>query len=283
MSKRSKIFLFVLIILSVLMAVFVAISANEDSQLHGFYKVIGTPVYYIQKAFSSIGNSIGQRITILQDYKEIQAEMDELRSENEALSSLEDENARLERENAELRGLLGLKENIQEYELCRADVITQDVTDWFNEFTIDVGTADGVQNGYVVITSQGLVGIVYNAGLVSSKVRCIIDEQNVLMARISGNDELVRVCGTTNENYEGLLRVDRISPDADIKEGDVLVTAESGGVYPRGLKIGTVVRVGIAGDGARFAEVESSVHFSTLISVSVLIPETLMDSAQTNN
>ncbi len=273
MSKKSKIFLFVLIILSVLMAVFVAISANADSQLHGFYKVIGTPVYYVQKAFSSVGNAIGQRITILQDYKEIQAEIEGLREENEYLSSLEDENARLERENEELRTLLDMEETIRAYKIVRADVITQDVTGWFNEFTIDVGTAHGVQNGYVVITSKGLVGIVYNAGLVSSKVRCIIDEQNVLMARFSHNDELVRVCGTTNENYEGLLRVDRIAPDAEIQEGDVLVTAESGGVYPRGLTIGTVVRVGVAVDGARFAEVEPSVHFSTLISVNVLIPQ----------
>lgn len=273
MSKKSKIFLFVLIILSVLMAVFVAISANADSQLHGFYKVIGTPVYYVQKAFSSVGNAIGQRITILQDYKEIQAEIEGLREENERLSSLEDENARLERENEELRDLLDMEETIREYRILRADVITQDVTGWFNEFTIDVGTAHGIQNGYVVIAAKGLVGIVYNAGLVSSKVRCIIDEQNVLMARISHNDELVRVCGTTNENYEGLLRVDRIAPDAEIQEGDVLVTAESGGVYPRGLTIGTVVRVGVAVDGARFAEVEPSVHFSTLISVNVLIPQ----------
>lgn len=274
MSKKSKIFLFVLIILSVLMAVFVAISANADSQLHGFYKVIGTPVYYIQKAFSSVGNAIGQRITILQDYDKIQAEMEGLRAENEHLSSLEDENARLERENEELRALLEMEEIIREYKILRADVITQDVTGWFNEFTIDAGTAQGIQNGYVVITSKGLVGIVYNAGLVSSKVRCIIDEQNVLMARISHNDELVRVCGTSNENYGNLLRVDRIAPDAEIKEGDVLVTAESGGVYPRGLAIGTVVRVGVAVDGSRFAEVTPNVHFSTLISVNVLIPET---------
>ncbi len=273
MSKRSKIFLFVLVLLSVLMAVFVAISANEDSPLHGFYKVIGTPVYYIQKAFSSVGNAVGQRITILQDYDEIQAEIDEVREKNDQLSMLEDENARLERENEELRALLNLQEVIDDYKLVRADVVTQDVTDWFNEFTIDVGTADGVQNGYVVITSKGLVGIVYNAGLVSSKVRCVIDEQNVLMARISGNDELVRVCGTTNENYDGLLKVDRIAQDAEIKTGDVLVTAESGGVYPSGLKIGTVVRVGVSGDGSRFAEVEPSVHFSSLISVNVLIPE----------
>lgn len=273
MSKKSKIFLFVLIILSVLMAVFVAISANADSQLHGFYKVIGTPVYYVQKAFSSVGNAIGQRITILQDYKKIQAEIDSLREENEHLSSLEDENARLERENEELRALLEMEETIRDYKILRANVITQDVTGWFNEFTIDVGTAQGVQNGYVVITSRGLVGIVYNAGLVSSKVRCIIDEQNVLMARISHNDELVRVRGTSNENYEGLLRVDRIAPDAEIQEGDTLVTAESGDVYPRGLTIGTVVRVGVDVDGTRFAEVEPSVHFSTLISVNVLLPQ----------
>ncbi len=273
MSKKSKIFLFVLVILSVLMAVFVAISANSDGQLNGFYKVFGTPVYYIQKAFSSVGNAVGQRIEVLQNYKEIQAEIDSLRDKNEELSALEDENARLERENEELRNLLEIQETIEEYKILKANVIHYDVTGWFNEFTIDAGTANGIKNGYVVTTSQGLVGIVYNSGLVSSKVRAIIDEQNILMARISGSDELVRVRGTSNENYEGLLQVDRISPEALIEVGDTLITAESGGVYPRGLKIGTVVRIGVAADGSRFAEVKPSVHFSTLISVSILIPE----------
>lgn len=273
MSKKSKIFIFAFLLLSILMAVFVVLSASEDSRLHGFYKVIGTPVYYIQKGFTSVGNAIGRRVTVLQNFDEIQHEMQELQSENDAMSDLKNENARLREENEELRRLLEMKETIREYRLCSANVITADATDWFNEFTVDVGTRDGVQNGYVVITSRGLVGIVYNAGLVSSKIRCIIDEQNILMARISENNELVRICGTSNENYGAALRVDRISEDAVIEPGDVLITAESGGVYPKGLTIGTVTAVGIAEDGIRYAEVLPSVNFSTLVSVSVLIPK----------
>jgi rod shape-determining protein MreC len=173
--------------------------------------------------------------------------------------------------NEELERLLGVKEIVADYTLLRASVITKDITDWFNEFTIDVGTKDGVKNGTVVMTSYGLVGLVYNAGYNSSKVRCIVDERSELMCRIKRNDELLRVSGTTNENFTAGLVADRIAKNAAIYVGDVIITADSGDVYPAGLTVGVVSEVTVDEDGNRYATVVSDVNFTSLTSVTVLV------------
>ena len=130
-----------------------------------------------------------------------------------------------------------------------------------------------IKNGCVVITSKGLVGIVYNAGLASSKVRCIVDEQNIIMARVFRNNALVRVRGMSNENYEHLLELDRITDQTTLYVGDEIISAESGGVYPKGLLIGTVVQINEdAQTKKRTAYIEPAVDFMAISHVYVLMP-----------
>lgn len=256
-----------------LLVVLIAVSSRPGSSLHSVYKVIGTPFQYIQRGFSSFGRSIKNAFSVIGDYSEIKDRISELQEENDSLKNLENENEKLKEENAELRDLLELKGYFEDYNMVAANIISEDVTDWFNEFTIDRGTSDGLENGCVVITSKGLVGIVYNAGPASSKVRCIVDEQNVIMARISRNNTLVRVRGMSNENYEHMLELDRIADQTTLYAGDTIITAESGGVYPKGLVIGTVVRIEEnAESGTRTAYIEPAVDFTAVSHVYVLMP-----------
>lgn len=273
MDKKTKRFIFILAGITVLLVVFLAISSRPDSALHSVYKAIGTPFQYIQKGFTSFGRSIKNAISVIGDYSEIKDEVESLREENDTLKHLANENEKLKEENNELRDLLGLKGYFEDYEMIAANIIAEDVTDWFNEFTIDRGSADGIYNGCVIITSKGLVGIVYNTGLVSSKARCIVDDQNILVARILRNNALVRVRGMSNENYTHMLKLDRIADQTSLYAGDVIVTAESGSVYPKGIVIGTVVE--LAEDTQtkkRIAYIEPAVDFTSVTHVYVLLP-----------
>lgn len=278
MSRKKKASVFILILLTVVSITLIVLSATSD-KLNGFFRLLGTPVRSLQKGITQLGDSIGQRFSVMREYEAIKEEMNRLGDENEALRL---ENARLsglEAENEEFRRLLDIKEKVADYQLVKASVITKDITDWFNEFTIDLGTRDGVVNGTVVMTSYGLVGLVYNAGNSSSKVRCIIDERSELMCRIQRNDELLRVRGTTNENFTAGLVADRIAKDAAIYVGDVIITADSGGVYPAGLIVGVVTDVDYDADGNRIAVVGSDVNFNTITSVTVLVRR---DSGETD-
>ena len=243
----------------------------EPDRLNGAFRVLGTPVRSLQRAVTRLGDNISQRFSVMRENKAIKAEIDRLIEENDALRQRNAELEPLVGKNEELERLLGVKEIVADYTLLRASVITKDITDWFNEFTIDVGTKDGVKNGTVVMTSYGLVGLVYNAGYNSSKVRCIVDERSELMCRIKRNDELLRVSGTTNENFTAGLVADRIAKNAAIYVGDVIITADSGDVYPAGLTVGVVSEVRVDEDGNRYATVVSDVNFTSLTSVTVLL------------
>jgi len=274
MRSKTKRVIFILAAVTVLLVVFIAVSSNPNSSLHSAYKVIGTPFQYIQKGFSSIGTSIKESFSVIGDYSEIKEKITVLQEENDSLKNLESENTKLKEENAELRELLALKGTFENYDMIAANVIAEDVTDWFNEFTVDCGSADGISNGCIVITSKGLVGIVYNTGVTSSKVRCIVDDQNVLMSRIMRNNALVRLTGMSNENYTHMLKLDRIADQTTLYEGDTLITAESGGVYPKGLVIGTVTEIKEDKQtGNRVAYVQPAVDFTSVSHVYILMPQ----------
>lgn len=274
MQKKTKRVIFILATITVLLVVFIAVSSNPDSGFHSVYKVIGTPFRYAQKGLTSLGQNIKSAFSVVGDYSEIKDEIEKLKEENDTLKNLENENDKLKEENVELRELLELKGYFENYDMVAANVIAEDVTDWFNEFTVDCGTADGITNGCIVITSKGLVGVVYNAGPVSSKVRCVVDDQNVLMARISRNNALVRLKGMSNENYTHMLKLDRIADQTTLYEGDTLITAESGGVYPKGLVIGTVIDIQENKEtGTRTAYVEPAVDFTAVSHVYILMPQ----------
>ncbi len=279
MTKRRKIVFFILIVLTVLGVALIVISAS-GTKLDGIAGFLGSPVRRLQKAVTGIGDDIGKNTSVKRDYKGVLEEIERLTAENERLKQLEREYGALSEENEELRRLLGMEERAEGYDIRRASVITKDLTDWYNEFTIDLGSADGVVNGTVVVTSYGLVGLVCGTGKHDSKVRCIIDERSSLMCRIERNSELLRVTGTSNENFTAGIVADRIAKNAAVYVGDRIVTADSGGVYPPGIVVGTVVSVGVDAEGNRYAELSSDVRFTALTSVTVLIPKAPAESEQ---
>ena len=272
MNKNTKQFIIILCVLIVFCIASISFSAKEGSLLGRVYNVIGTPFQYIQKGFTAVGTSVRKAFSVMTEYDEIKDRIEELEQENDRLQNMENQYNKLKDENETLRELLDLKGYFKDYEMVAANVIAQDISDWFNEFTIDKGSSDGIKNGDVVITADGLVGVVYNCNTFSSKVRSIIDEQYILYGRISRSNELVRLRGTTNENYIARLKLDRIADTTELYIGDTIVTAESGGVYPTGLVLGVVVDIIIDENSTeRYAYVEPAVNFTKVSRLFVLV------------
>lgn len=274
MNKQSKITLFSLAVITVVLIVVIAVSGSPNSDFSIVYKVFGTPVAALQKGFSTVGRTVSDWFGFLFSYDDIKTELDELREKSSGIPLLEDEINRLELENGELKEMLSFKDYSSDYNLVASNVIAEDVTDWFNHYTIDVGTLDGIKKNYPVITSGGLVGIITEAGLTSSKVMTVVDEQNSFMCRISRSNALVRVRGVSGESLKYELVVDRISEGSSVFVGDTIVTADSGGVYPRGIMVGTVKKVNINEDSGEIsAVVELAVDLTSLSKVYVMVSQ----------
>ena len=272
MKKRTQITLFALTVISILLVVTIAISASPNGNFNAIYRIAGTPLSIVTTGVKKVFSGIGEWFRYIASYNSVKAELAELHEKNAEIPILEDEKERLILETNELRRLLDFDDYSSDYNLISAQIVAEDVTDWFNTFTIDRGANDGVKRGATVISPDGLVGIVTDEGLGTSKILTIVDENNAFMCRVSRSNELVRVRGVSNEKLTYELRIDRLSTSSSVEVGDKIVTAESGGVFPAGIMVCTVKSVTVdRSTGIATALVEPAVDLTLLSKVFVMV------------
>src|SRR5689334_25431306 len=90
----------------------------------------------------------------------------------------------LEVENEDLRNLLSMKERTGPGALIPVQVIARDDSPYVQAVTIDHGANDGIKQDAVVITHQGLVGLVEKVDPTSSKLRLINDLNSSVSVRL---------------------------------------------------------------------------------------------------
>jgi rod shape-determining protein MreC len=120
------------------------------------------------------------------------------------------------------------------------NVVSKDMGNWFNMFTVDAGSDQGITKNSTVINGNGLVGLVYEVGENWSKVISIIDQKSSVgfeMLRVSDDYDGV-LSGTTNYEFIGEL----FDPKATVKVNDFIVTSGLG-MYPKGILIGKIYEV----------------------------------------
>ena len=90
-----------------------------------------------------------------------------------------------------------------------------------------------------VVTERGLVGRVHKVGPVSSTVLLITDPSSGVPALLQRN----RLVGVVNGRAGSEPVMDYIPQDADVSEGDLVITSGLGGGFPKNLVIGQIVAV----------------------------------------
>ena len=170
-------------------------------------------------------------------------------------------------ENRRLKALLSFKQN-SPYALVASKVIARDPSNWSSVIIIDKGKKDGVMPSFAVITQQGLVGKVIEAGDYSSKIMLITDPNLGISALLQRSREEGLVSGT----LQNLLIMRYLSADIDIKVSDIVVTSGLSQIYPKGIMIGRVTEIGMEFSGlSRFAMIKPEVDFFSLEEVFVVI------------
>ena len=145
--------------------------------------------------------------------------------------------------NLELQGLLELKNAMPDAKQISCEVISRPVQAWNQSVTVSAGSASGVEKGMLVVSSQGVVGLVESVQDTTSVVALLTGNElpNDITVQISMDD------GTTVEGvlhgydasqnrYEVLL----FDHEAIVLPGQKVATSQKGGQYAAGLMIGTV-------------------------------------------
>ncbi len=171
--------------------------------------------------------------------------------------------------NARLRKLLDFKES-SNLPTVAAQVIGKDPSLWFRSVIIDRGSSDGVVKGMPVVTGDGIVGQIYSTSPNFAKVLLSIAPSSALDVLLQESRVRGILKGTGNNVY----RLEYILKTVEISEGDHVVTAGYGGLFPTGLPVGVVTKVEKKRRGM-FLEIEvtPAVDFGTLEALLVIEQE----------
>ena len=134
---------------------------------------------------------------------------------------------------------------------------------------INIGKKDGIEEKMTVIADEGLVGYVMSVSENTSKIRTIIDTSSSISCLMSTNKESIVCKGTLENNTE--LKAMYIPTDANLIQGDSVDTSGLGGIYPKGIHVGTVKKI-ISSKNVidRYAIIDTAVDFNKLNTVLVI-------------
>jgi rod shape-determining protein MreC len=142
-------------------------------------------------------------------------------------------------ENERLRKLLGARERIgNTAKLAQALYESRDR--FTRKLVLDIGGNSGIEAGSPVIDEVGVVGQVTRVFPLTSEVTLLTDKDQTIPVQVVRNG----LRGVAFGGVEpGTLDLRFMASNADLNNGDVVVTSGIDGVYPPGLSVATVTRV----------------------------------------
>lgn len=233
--KNSK---YILAGLSFFCIVLIAVTSINSSILTPLRTGVGYVLIPFQSGVNAIGTSLYNHIRDFSTMQEAQAENEELKGR---VAELTEENNRLQAEQYELerlRELYALDQDYMQYEKVAARVIAKDSGNWFQIFRINKGANDGIKENMNVIAGGGLVGIVTDVGANYATVRSIIDDASRVSCMSMRSGDNCIVSGDLTLFQEGILGLDHVKKEADIQEGDKIVTSNISDVFLPGILVG---------------------------------------------
>ncbi|WP_432651592.1 rod shape-determining protein MreC [Huintestinicola sp.] len=179
-------------------------------------------------------------------------------------------------ENKELRVMLELKEEYDNYKFSPpCTVIARTTNDPYGSFTVDKGSADGIEPGDPVVTETGIVGVCFEVSPSTSKVRTLYSPKTAVGVYTVRTKAEGIAEGGYDLAMKGRIRMSYISKESDITEGDVIVTSGSAN-YPAGQLIGTVESVQMEQNGlSKYAVIIPAEDPNTITGVFVITDYTL--------
>jgi rod shape-determining protein MreC len=230
---------------------------REFSVPHKFGLELIGPIQTAVSKVTTYGHTVWQKYVDLLD---VRKENELLRQELQQYKAANIEFREALATNVRLRNLLELKESLPPPTLT-AEIVGKDPSLWFRTFTINRGNSDGVEKGMPVVTVEGVVGQVLTSSPHYSKVLLATDPNSA----IDVWSQKARVHGILKGTGSDIFRLHYVLKSVEVEKGDLVLTSGLGGVFPKGLPIGTVSEIKESRRGMfQHIEIEPSFDFSQL-------------------
>ncbi len=257
------------IIITIIILIFVVIFSNGENNATFIENVASKLVMPVQNGLTYLKNKISGNDTFFTDINNLKEENEQLKARNSELEQSLRKLENIKTENETLKEYLNLTEKYGEYKTIPAYIINKDISNYTKTIVINVGTDDGIKENMTVIADQGLVGHVVSVTNSTAKVQTIIDTGSSVSCMMSATEESIVCKGTLDSHNE--LKAMYIPTDYNMIQGDSVETSGLGGIYPKGIHIGTVKKVeNTQNITDRYAVIETAVDFDKLSTVLVI-------------
>lgn len=257
------------IVTAVILVLLIFLSNVETNKLSYLESAATTIINPIQRVITDLKNKIQGNSAYFSNMDSIIAENAELKEKNSELETKLRELEVIKAENTTLQEYMNLSEKYADYNTIPAYVINKDVSNYSSVLVLNVGTKDGIEEKMTVIADKGLVGNVISVSENTCKVQVIIDSASTVSCTISTTNESI-ICKGTLENDQ-VLRASYIPTEAELIQGDTVYTSGMGGIYPKGIIIGTIKEIITTSNITdRYAKVEPAVDFSKIDTVLII-------------
>ena len=193
-----------------------------------FVRILLSPV----RLYSSVAGYFQDKGELFDDNKILRKKIADLSLEIEQFEGLRSENGRL-------RDLLGFKDKVS-FETIPAEIVARNPNDWVGSFLIDKGFADGVPPGAAVCSASGLLGKVVITGRDLSSVMQVTHPN----FKAGGVIRDTQINGILVGSGRDRVKMMYLPVDAEIKEGQMVLTSGFSRIFPRSIPIGRIIAVG---------------------------------------
>ena len=204
--------------------------------------IFNTSLYaFSLKAFSGVKSVFTNSGVAFYDFlssSRLRHENEELKKEISRLNAQDTQIEMLKSENTTLRSSLGLRRNSAYNILCTVSIVDINTTGGFS-LTVDRGARQGIKSGDVAVWGGALAG----------KVSQVFDNYS-LITPVSAPYQTTGVCGIDDDSgtvtgsgryfRENICLLSFFGENANIAEGDTIVTSGMSDIYPAGLTVGKV-------------------------------------------
>lgn len=231
--------------------------------------VVSVPLNFIQGLFGGTTQGVSGFIDDVADYRRLEQRNKDL---EEALAVYQAELAQLREKGEDYDRLAALLDynrfGPEDHEYVTCDVIGMDTTGFVRALQINCGRRDGLERLDPVVTELGLVGRITGISATGAEVLLVTDPNSQINARLQTTREDGLVIGQLG----GDLLMSYIPVDAEIREGDLVLSSGLGQMLPADLLLGQVLSYSLSENELyQEARVRSLVDFDRLEIVQVII------------
>lgn len=255
------------VIVLILIVIISNIKIEDFSHIGG---ALASFVMPVQNGISYIKNKINGDNTFFSNMATLKEENRTLKEKNSELEKSLRELEIIKSENETLKEYVNLKDKYTEYTTIPGYVINKSTSNFNNVIVINIGENDGVKVGMPTIANEGLVGHVISVTGNTAKIQTLVDTSSSVSSVLGTERNSVIVKG--NLENTNMLKATYIPTSTTLLVGDKVETSGLGGIYPKGITIGTVKKVVETKNLTnRYALVEPAVNFEKLETVLVIL------------